>query len=303
MTTDVVDRHEWGKDMEKQLENVGSWKEEMYLDGIPNEYSRFRELLEKYSKVPPDEVVSEIFKIREKAWAIANYPCIGHFMYLPMREFDGNNNTEMYKAIDRLKAPGSQDTFLEIGGFLFHTLRRLVYEGVDSTRLYGTDLHAEFFELGYQQFRDRETLKSTFVTADLLLSDAEYEASAVPKTLDGNISLIHATNFFHLFTWDAQIRICERIVRFFRRGLSADTPAVLFGFHAGSLTPGEYQVGGTIPVFLHGEDTFQSLWDEVGKKTGTNWKVSMQATTGTEPYPNALNEVAREMRYVVTQIS
>lgn len=62
-TAVVVDRVEWGKDMEKQLENVQSWKEEMYLKEIPNEYSRFRELLEKYSKVPSDEVVSEIFKI------------------------------------------------------------------------------------------------------------------------------------------------------------------------------------------------------------------------------------------------
>lgn len=218
-----------------------------------------------------------------------------------MREFDGNN-TEMFKAINRLKAPGSQDTFLEMGGFLFHTLRRLVYEGVDSTRLYGTDLHTEFFDLGYQQFRDRETLKSTFVPADMLLSDAEYEASAVPKTLDGKISIIHAANFFHLFTWDAQLLIGERIVRFFQRGLSADTPAVLFGYHAGSLNPGEFKVGGTIPVFLHGEDTFQSLWDEIGKKTDTKWKVSMEATTGIEPYPNGFNAAAREMRYVVKQI-
>lgn len=92
-------------------------------------------------------------------------------MQLP--EF-GDDVPEMQNAIERLRAPNSQDTFLELGGFIFQTIRRLAFEGVDSTRLYGTDLHAEFVELGYKQFRDRETLKATLVVGDLLLPDEEY---------------------------------------------------------------------------------------------------------------------------------
>lgn len=206
----------------------------------------------------------------------------------------------MQNAIERLKAPGSQDTFLELGGFICQTIRQLAFDGVDSARLYGTDLHAEFIELGYEQFRDRQSLQATFVAGDLLIPDADYGTSAIATTFDGKISIAHAANFFHLFSWDSQLVICERIVRFFRRGLGAENPAVLFGVHMGSLKPGDMRVG-AFRVFLHDQSTFQSLWDEVGRKTGTSWKVSMHAMATAPPKPNAYGEDARAMRYVVTQ--
>ncbi|KAI0448335.1 hypothetical protein F5B21DRAFT_518984 [Xylaria acuta] len=281
---------------DKDLE---SWRAQMYVDAVPWEHGRFRELLEGYSKIAPDEVAAEILKIRAKAWQVAKYPCIGHFTYVRLLEFDGGN-PGMQRAIERLKAPGSRDTFLELGGFICQTIRQLAFEGVDSARLYGTDLHAEFIELGYRQFRDRGTLQATFVPGDMLIPDADYATSAMARAFNGNISIVHASNFFHLFSRESQLVICERIVRFFRRGLSAEGPAVLFGVQTGSLKPGEMRVG-TFGVFLHDEKTFQSLWDEVGRKTGTNWKVSMQAMATAPPKPNAHGEDARAMRYVVTQ--
>ncbi|KAI0489487.1 hypothetical protein F4859DRAFT_152806 [Xylaria cf. heliscus] len=299
--TDTVHADKWGRETEKQLDagDLESWREQMYVDAIPWEHGRFRELLEQYSKIPSDEVTAEILEIRDKAWEVAKYPCIGHFTYVRLLEF-GGNNPGMQKAIERLKAPGSQDTFLELGGFICQTIRQLAFEGVDSARLYGTDLHAEFIELGYLQFRDRETLKATFVAGDMLIPDVEYAASAMARTFNAKISIAHASNFFHLFSWESQLVICERIVRFFPRGLSAENPALLFGVHMGSLKPGEMRVG-TFSVFLHDEETFQLLWDEIGRKTGTKWKVSMQAMATAPPKPNVYGENARAMRYVVSQ--
>ncbi|KAI1746802.1 hypothetical protein F4782DRAFT_473473 [Xylaria castorea] len=299
--TDAVHTDKWGKETEKQLNarDLEAWREQMYVDAIPWEHDRFRELLERYSKIPPDEVTTEILDIRDKAWGIAKYPCIGHFTYVRLLEFDGNN-PGMQRAIERLKAPGSQDTFLELGGFICQTIRQLTFEGVDSARLYGTDLHAEFIELGYQQFRDRRTLKATFVAGDMLIPDEDYATSAMAVTFNEKISIVHASNFFHLFSWESQLVICERIVRFFRGGFRAESPALLFGVQAGSLKPGNIRVG-AFSVFLHDERTFQSLWDEVGSKTGTTWKVSMQAMTASPPKPNAYGEDARTMRYLVSQ--
>ncbi|KAI1275964.1 hypothetical protein F5Y07DRAFT_145424 [Xylaria sp. FL0933] len=292
----------WGKESEAQLgaENEQSWKKEAFVDTIPWDYSRFRELLEKYSKVPPDQVIAKIFEIREKAWQIAKYPCIGYFTYLKLLEFDGTN-PGMQRALERLKAPGSQETFLEIGGFMCQTIRQLVFEGVDSARLYGTDLHSEFLELGYEQFQDRETLKATFVAGDLLVSDAEWATSEMAKAFDGKMTIAHAANFFHLFSWDSQLIICERIVGFFRRGLSAENPAVLFGNHLGSIKPGDVRVGG-FRVFMHDQTTFQSLWDEVGKKTGTTWKAHMEPVALAPPKPNVFSDDARVMRYSVSRV-
>ncbi|KAJ3580239.1 hypothetical protein NPX13_g327 [Xylaria arbuscula] len=298
--TDAV-HTQWGKAAEKQIDADGheSWKEEMYVDMIPWEYDRFRELLEKYSKIPPEEVTAEILKIRDKAWEVAKYPCIGHFTYVRLLEF-GDHDLGMPRVIERLKAPGSQDTFLELGGFMFQTIRRLAFEGVDSMRLYGTDLHNEFIDLGYLQFRDRETLQATFVAGDMLAGDAEYDYSELARTFNEKISIVHASNFFHLFTWESQLVICERIMRFFRRELSPETPAVLFGNHYGSSKPGVVNIG-AFRVFLHDEKTFQSLWDEIGRKTNTKWNVTMQPTGAGPPKPNAYGEDARNMHYVVSQ--
>ncbi|KAI0444063.1 hypothetical protein F4803DRAFT_512518 [Xylaria telfairii] len=299
--TDAVQADKWGKDTEKQLDakDLESWRKQIYVDTVPWEHERFRRLLEDYSKIPRHEVTAEILKIRDKAWEVAKYPCIGYFTYVRLVEFDGNS-PGMQSAIERLKAPGSQDTFLELGGFICQTIRQLAFDGVDSARLYGTDLHAEFIELGYEQFRDRQSLQATFVAGDLLIPDADYASSAMATTFDGKMSIAHAANFFHLFSWDSQLVICERIVRFFRRGLGPENPAVLFGVHMGSLKPGDMRVG-AFRVFLHDQATFQSLWDEVGRKTGTTWNVSMHAMATAPPKPNAYGEDARAMRYVVTQ--
>ena len=228
---------------------------------------------------------------------MAKYPCIGHFTYLRLLEFD-DADSEMQRAIGRLKAPDSQENFLELGGFIFQTIRQLAFEGVDSARLYGTDLHAEFIELGYEQFRDRETLKATLVAGDILLPDEEYAACEMAHKFDGRMTIVHASNFFHLFSWKSQLLICERIVRFFRLSLSPETPAVLFGTHMGSLKPGEIEM---FSIFLHDKATFQSLWDEVGANTGTRWEVSMHAEM-TPPRLNAFGEDSRIMHYVVRQV-
>lgn len=63
--TSAVNTEKWGKETEKQLGagDDDAWRKDMYMDTIPWEYGRFREVLEKYSKIPPNEVEAEIFKI------------------------------------------------------------------------------------------------------------------------------------------------------------------------------------------------------------------------------------------------
>jgi hypothetical protein len=204
----------------------------------------------------------------------------------------------MQQVIERLKAPGSKETFLELGGFIFQTIRQLAFQGVESARLYGTDLHAEFIELGYEQFRDRDTLKATFVAGDMLLPDEEYSVSALPRTFAGKVSIVHASNFFHLFSWEAQLVLCERIIQFFRRDTGAKAPAMILGSHIGNLKPGKSP---WFNIFLHDGTTFQSLWDEVGRKTGTRWRVSMRIVSNSPPKVKVFGNDARAMRYVVTE--
>ncbi|KAF8856460.1 hypothetical protein BDZ45DRAFT_715343 [Acephala macrosclerotiorum] len=87
-----------------------------------------RELLEKYSKIPADEVESHVYSVRLKK---------------------GDQN------------------FLDLGCCFGQELRKLASDGVPSEHLYGTDLRPEFFDLGYKLFRDKDLLKSRFIAADI----------------------------------------------------------------------------------------------------------------------------------------
>ncbi len=78
-------------------------------------------------------------------------------------------------------------------------LRKLVADGVPTEHLYGCDLRPEFFELGYKLFRDKDTLKSKFIAADI------FDPSSALSSLYGNIDIIYAGSFLHLFGYAEQV--------------------------------------------------------------------------------------------------
>jgi hypothetical protein len=173
-------------------------------------------------------------------------------------------------------------------------LRQLAFHGADTTRLYGSDLQAEFIELGYDLFRDRDTLKATFTTGDML--DPADQGLA---KLDGKITMIHAQSFFHLFSREEQLRVAERMVRLFR----ADTKdAMVYGRHIGTIRPGETKTARRT-WFLHDQDSFQTLWDEVGKATGTKWRAEVQHTGELPVQIPGMGRDARASRYAVYRVA
>jgi hypothetical protein len=91
--------------------------------------------------------------------------------------------------------------------------------------------------------------------------------------LDGRFDIVHAASFFHLFGWDDQVKIGERIVRFFKPG----SRALVLGRQVGSLNPltleaHHLEQGGK--PYHHNLETLQNLWDTIGIRTGTKWTVS-----------------------------
>ncbi|KAI0399773.1 hypothetical protein F4802DRAFT_610610 [Xylaria palmicola] len=197
----------------------------------------------------------------------------------------------------------NQTRLLDVGCCVGQVLRKLAFDGVDSARLFGTDAEPRFLELGYDLFRDRGRFKGGFVAGDILWSpqrrrragdshsheegseedgeggegqeeEEEEEKEEDPLAVfDGTMTLVHATSFFHLFTWDDQVRAAARIVRFLR----PDRPdAMVFGRQVGTLRPRADP--GSDKVYLHDAASWQRLWDEVGARTGTRWRAAMEPT-------------------------
>ncbi|KAI1801980.1 hypothetical protein F4811DRAFT_427161 [Daldinia bambusicola] len=256
----------------------------VYIEELPPDIEPIRKFLEKYSGIRTKDVDDHIHEIRDRLWEIYPYICIGHFRFLSLK-FTSDPRYQI--ALNRLLAPKSDATFLDVGCCVGQVLRQLAFDGVDSSRLYGTDLEPRFLNAGFDLFKDRDKLKATFVAGDMLTpSGPNGEDDEKLKVLYGKINIIHATSFFHLFTWEEQVRAGIKMVGF----LDADDPNVMiFGRHVGTTTPGDKEGAKKAKRFLHNAATWQELWGEVGKATGTTWRTEVNEIeeSGMHPDGNA----------------
>ncbi|AEO69857.1 uncharacterized protein THITE_2056534 [Thermothielavioides terrestris NRRL 8126] len=226
-----------------------------YLSRIPNAADPARRILVEYSGIAPDAVDAHIYEIRDKAWAVFPYGCIGSFSFL---DLTAQAQDPRFRAVvDRLKAPGSAEAFLDVGCCFGHVIRQLIVEGIPGGRLYGTDLQPRFLDLGYELFRDRAKSTATFLAGDMLKED-----DSRLQGLDGKVDIIYASAFFHLFRREGQVRVAKRMVRF----LNPDNPGVMiFGVNGGPKVPGWED-------YVLDVETWQQMCREVGEATGTDWR-------------------------------
>ena len=155
-------------------------------------------------------------------------------------------------------------TYLDLGCAFAQDIRRLVADGVDSQRCYGCDLRLEFLDLGYELFNDRATLKSRFIEADV------FDADNPLKELDGQIDIVDASSFFHLFSWDQQMVVARRVAALLR----PQKDSLVVGRQVGHDEPGESLRGdGRGSRYRHDVASWRSLWDKVGAETGVKYEV------------------------------
>ncbi|KAI1370625.1 hypothetical protein F4677DRAFT_438020 [Hypoxylon crocopeplum] len=244
-------------------------KGKVYIEELPPDIEPIRRLLEKHSGIRARDVDEHIYQIRERLWDIYPYVCIGHFRFLSLK-FTLDPRYQL--ALSRLLAPKSEATFLDVACCVGQVLRQLAVDGVDSGRLYGTDLEPRFLDAGYDLFKDRDKFKATLIAGDMLDQGKTGDGDERLKVLDGKMTVIHATSFFHLFTWENQVRAARRMIRF----LDPNDPEVMiFGRQVGTTTPGDREGAGGSKRFLHNARSWQELWDEVSKSTGTAWRTEV----------------------------
>lgn len=239
------------------MEALTKEKTNAWYDARPDETAltpAARALLEKYSGIPPDEVEDHIVAIHDEAWEIFPYPCIGNyrFLTLTLRKF------EQYSQI--LKRLQRSERLLDLGCCFGQEIRQLVADGVPAENLYGCDLRKEYMELGYKLFRDKTTLKSTFITADILDPDSRL------KPLKGHFNMIFAGSFFHLWNYAGQLQVSKLAAELLR----PEQGSVIFGRQVGSVNATEL---GDITMFQHNIESFKEMWKQVGQGIGVTFDV------------------------------
>lgn len=192
------------------------------------------------------------------------YACIGTLRFLNL----SLSKHPLYPTIlSRLSSPRSNQTLLDLGCCFGQDIRKLVYDGAPSSNLHGIDIDAAFIELGYDLFLDRNTLESTFSTADLF----HQPSTDLLNKIGGGVDILNAASFYHLFNWEQQAHLAKNVIKL----LKPVKGAMLIGRQVGSTKPGEYpqmKRDGTT-TYWHDVASWERLWKEIGEATSTQWTV------------------------------
>lgn len=234
-------------------------------------------LLQEYSGIPADEVIPRIIAVvsssppsllfpqtltdptpqREKLWDIFPWPCIGQFRFLDL----SLRRQPLYHTI--LSRLQSGDRLLDVGCCMAQDLRALVRDGAPAGGLFGLEKEGAFLEIGYDFFGDRDRLGVRFIYGDLLDRDGEEM-----KDLVRTFGIVQLGMVLHIWDWEGQVRACERAVELLRDEAGVLVVGQSVGSSKGRAVPARGR-----DIFKHDPDTFAAMWEEVGKRTGTNWRV------------------------------
>lgn len=193
-------------------------------------------------------------------------------------------------------------TYLDLGCCFGQDIRKLVFAGAPSSKLAGADLEPRFWDLGYDLFRDRDTLESEFYQLDLFdvdsLKRVAAAASGSSAPGDAGFDIIHASSMFHLFDWDKQLEAMTNTLTYLLRRRPG---SMVFGRQVGTDTPGPHEsstsTSGAV-MYQHNEETQRRIWETVEAKTGLNLRIEVDLVDWQRPARSGIDvSRARMLRF------
>jgi len=109
-------------------------------------------------------------------------------------------------------------------------------------------------------FRDKRTCEAEFFAADIFADGGRL------GELEGGLDVVYAGAFFHLFDLPEQEQIAERVAGL----LKAETGVMMLGRNVDG---GSYTTTSGGRFVQHDKQSWQALWKEVGRATGSQWDV------------------------------
>ncbi|KAK2750321.1 hypothetical protein FQN57_003801 [Myotisia sp. PD_48] len=214
-------------------------------------------VFEKWSGVSGDELITHLHYIRDKAWPLGEYPCVGEWIFL----LPSISAFPQFPEIIERARHGA--TILDIGCCFGQDLRRLAAHGASTESMFALDINSSLWDLGFELFKDAERMRATFIQADFL------KASTKLKFLNGKTDIIIACQFLHLFSWEGQIQAAKQVVALSKPG------TVLIGYQQARARAREY-IRPWGMMFYHNVNTFKNMWEFVERETGTKWNVKAE---------------------------
>ncbi|KAI1462855.1 hypothetical protein F4805DRAFT_12022 [Annulohypoxylon moriforme] len=234
-----------------------------------------KQIFKNYSKISDDEVFNHIYRVRDEAWEVLPYVSIGCFRFL---DFPASLSPAYPEVLERVRAG---DTLLDLGCGLGQDIRKYVYDGAPAENLVGVDVESKFHDLGYELFKDRETLKARLVTGDVFDDDFLSE-------FRGKIDIIFVGSFLHLFTYEQQLKIMAHVTKLLRNRKGS----MIFGRHMATAQNGGAVNSNTIgwSLYYHSPETINQLLES---SSAGKWDVQTKLI----PYSTASTVVEKGMTW------
>ena len=180
--------------------------------------------------------------------------------------------------LPRLKAGAS---LLDLGSCLAQDLRKCVFDGAPSDKLYASDLFPEYEDLAYEMWQDRDKFRKGYYIGDDILSDNDSftDGPLMQGLGPGQMDIIAITMFLHLFDYQNQMKVATRILRL----LSHKPGSMIIGSQAGvkdaveqPLKPpfDKTETGEKRTVFRHSPSSFTRMWEDAGMAAGVPLRIS-----------------------------
>ncbi|CAK3916140.1 Hypothetical predicted protein [Lecanosticta acicola] len=225
-----------------------------------------REFFQRYAQIPPAEIEPHIREIQKRAWEVAPFPSVGAMTWLnPFCSL-----LPQYEPIlNRVRAGAS---ILDCACMVAPDLRKLAYDGAPTGEMYGFDVESEFFDIGFDLYKDRATWRGKFFPADALRPFQETELG----TLVGKLDIVWCAKFIHIFDREGQIEMMVKLVSLLKPEKGSLFVGSQNGFPGGMTVPvadDQKFVGMSGEIFLGDTGDMEEMWAEVARRTGTQWEL------------------------------
>ena len=125
------------------------------------------------------------------------------------------------------------------------------------------DVHTKIWNLSYKLFKDEGSLPCTFVQADILdIGNEKW------KPVLGNMDIVYASYFFHLWDLEMQSVVFKAVASLLRPVDGSVVFGIMLG---GEIARYEDFIGTERRMFCHNKASLQELCDRIGKETGQHF--------------------------------
>ncbi|TDL28239.1 hypothetical protein BD410DRAFT_782211 [Rickenella mellea] len=217
-----------------------------------------------------EKLKEHIIAVQEEAFKVVNYPCIQGFRFTKLKI----GRHPAYKDFLKLGQERRGAIYLEMACCFGNDARLAVMDGFPVENVIAADIRPEFWELGHKLFKStHETFPVPFIAGDVFdpahiapcppfysspsgpTPDLATVTSLIP--LQGRISAIHASAFFHLFNEAQQLIVAQRLASL----LSPEPGSMIFGQHGGVKDKGPFTSFDGVTTFNHSIESWREMWD------------------------------------------